>query len=272
MTAVSVCIPVFNGGRFIAETVKSVLAQTMDDFEIVVVDNCSDDDTVEIVESFADERIRLLRNDTNIGVEANWNRAVEEARGRYVKLLCADDVLYPHALAQQAAALDAHPRAAFAAAKRDIIGADGRVLLRGRGLAKLAGEVDPAAALKAVVRSGTNPFGEPVAVLMRDSARRAAGGFSAKSPYMIDVDLWCRLLDHGTVVAEAETVGAFRVSQGSWSVELARDQTRQAKALFADLRAAHPDVLTSVDMAVGSVRALVLMAGRRIAYTRLGRR
>jgi glycosyltransferase involved in cell wall biosynthesis len=266
MTAVSVCIPVFNGERYIGAALASVLAQTFDDYEVVVVDNCSDDKTVDIVEGFDDPRIRLLRNESNIGAEGNWNRAVDEARGRYVKLLCADDLLHPTCLERQVALLDAHPRAAFVAGKRDIVDADDAVLVRGRGLFGMTGEIEPTTALRRVVLSGTNPFGEPVTVLMRDSARRAAGGFSAARPYMIDVDLWARLLDHGTVVASPETVGAFRVSLGSWSYSLAREQVAQSRALFLELQQRHPDAVSGVDVARGTARAAMLMTMRRAAY------
>lgn len=266
---VSVCIPAFNGERFIEATVASVLDQTFDDFELVVVDNCSVDKTVDIVEGFGDERIRLVRNEANIGAEGNWNRAVEESRGRYVKLLCADDLLYPSCLEAQVAVLDAHPGAAFTAAKRDIVDADGTVLLRDRGLFGMAGEIEPMAALERVVLSGTNPFGEPVSVLMRDSARRAVGSFNGGRPYMIDVDMWCRLLDRGSVVAVPETLGAFRVSLDSWSYELARRQMAQARALFVELRTRHPEAITGIDLFRGSARAFLLMLLRRVVYTRM---
>lgn len=269
MTRVSVCIPVFNGEQFLGATIASVLEQTHEDFELVVVDNDSQDKTLEIVHSFDDERIRLVRNDANIGAEGNWNRAADEARCEYVKVLCHDDVLYPKCLEQQIAVLDAHPEAAFTAGKRDIVDADGEVLLRDRGLFGMSGVVAPPAALRRVVLSGTNPFGEPVAVLMRDSARRAAGPFNGSRPYMIDVDMWCRLLDHGSVVAVPETVGAFRVSLSSWSYRLAREQVSQATALFKELRRRHPEAISQADLAMGSGRAFALMVARRLAYARM---
>lgn len=267
--AVSVCVPAFNAGKYIEATVTSVLAQTFEDFELVVVDNCSDDKTVDIVAGFDDPRLRLLRNDSNIGPEGNWNRAVEQARGEFVKVLCADDILYPSCLERQVEVLRAHPGAAFTAGKRDIVNEDGEVFLRDRGLFGMTGEVGSIAALARVVRSGTNPFGEPVAVLMRTEARRRAGAFDGSRPYMIDVDLWCRLLDHGSVVAVPETVGAFRVSLDAWSYALARRQRRQARGLFKELRRRHPDAISRRDMIEGSARAWVLMRLRRLAYTRM---
>lgn len=268
---VSVCIPMYNAGKYIGETVRSVLSQTVDDFEIVVVDNASTDNSVEVVESFADSRIRLLRNSSNLGQERNWNRSVDEARGLYTKLLCADDLLYPQCLEKQVVALESHPDASFVACRRDIIGPDSRPLLKRRG-PRRTGELSFEQAMRTLVRSGTNPFGEPAAVLMRTTARDKAGHFDGSRPWMIDVEYWARLLDLGTVVVLPETLSAFRVIRGSWSHELSREQSRQARAFFYDLRRRHPDVVRRADVVVGAAQALALAVGRRFVYAALRRK
>src|SRR5215211_4839983 len=123
---VSVCIPAYRAEPFIAATIESVLCQTSEDWELIVVDDASPDATYDIASRYAgDRRIRVARNESNLGAVGNWNRVVAEARGRYVKLLCSDDVLYPSCLGLQAAALDAHPSAGLVAAKRDLIDVDG---------------------------------------------------------------------------------------------------------------------------------------------------
>src|SRR2546423_6885320 len=91
---VSVCIPSYNNEEFIAHTVKTVLDQTFSDFELVVVDDCSTDRSVSIVKGFSDPKIRLFQNSRNLGLGQNWNRALSRARGKYVKLLCGDDLLH----------------------------------------------------------------------------------------------------------------------------------------------------------------------------------
>lgn len=92
---VSIVVPVYNCERFIGEALGSALAQTYADLEVVVVDNSSTDRTAEVIARWKDPRLRVLANATNIGAARNWDRAAAEARGRYIKLLCADDVLYP---------------------------------------------------------------------------------------------------------------------------------------------------------------------------------
>ena len=92
---VSVCLPVYNGAPFVRQAVSSALAQTGVDLELLVIDNASTDSTVDIVRELHDPRLRLLRNETNIGAGRNWSRCLTEARGDLVKILCADDWLYP---------------------------------------------------------------------------------------------------------------------------------------------------------------------------------
>jgi len=98
----SICIPNYNYGRFIGATIESVLSQTYQNFEIVVVDNASTDNSVEVVQSFNDSRIRLYQNNYNIGFAPNLQRATSHARGDFIHLLSSDDLMKPHALAAYA--------------------------------------------------------------------------------------------------------------------------------------------------------------------------
>jgi glycosyltransferase involved in cell wall biosynthesis len=102
----SVCIPNFNNGRYIGATLESALAQSFPDYEIVVSDNASTDDSVAVVESIGSDRIRLVRNPQNLGLSANFDRVVEASVGRHLILLSADDLMWPTALETYAAILD----------------------------------------------------------------------------------------------------------------------------------------------------------------------
>jgi glycosyltransferase involved in cell wall biosynthesis len=263
---VSVCVPAYRAARFIGRTIESVLAQTLDDFELVVVDDASPDGTAEIASGFSDARLRLERNPANLGVAGNWNRAVEMAEGRYVKVLCDDDVLYPECLASQVAIMEAHPDVALVAGSRDVIDESGRVLLSNRGLAGLVGRVDGGEAVRAAVKSGTNIFGEPVCVLLRRELIPVCGPFCGLRPYMIDLDYWCRMLRLGALYAQRRPVGAFRVVGTSLSVHLAGRQRREAVELFRQLQADNPSVVRPVDVAVGAARATSLALGRAASY------
>lgn len=94
---VSVCIPVYNGVRFVAETIRSVVAQGCPRMEIIVQDNASTDGTWQLLGELAGSypQLSIARNECNVGMTPNWNRAVNRARGDYVMLLSADDLLEP---------------------------------------------------------------------------------------------------------------------------------------------------------------------------------
>jgi glycosyltransferase involved in cell wall biosynthesis len=94
----SICIPNYNYGRYIGETIESVLNQTYQNFEIIVADNASTDNSVEVVQRFKDERIRLIRNRYNIGFAPNLQRVTMFARNEYINLLSSDDQMKPNAL------------------------------------------------------------------------------------------------------------------------------------------------------------------------------
>ena len=94
----SICIPNYNYGHYIGETIQSVLDQSYSHFEIIVADNASTDNSLEVVESFRSDRIRVIRNRYNIGFGPNLQRATESARNDFVNLLSSDDLMKPGAL------------------------------------------------------------------------------------------------------------------------------------------------------------------------------
>ena len=173
---VSVCIPVYRGEAFLTETIRSVLRQTYDNYELVVLDNASTDETLRIARSFDDSRIRIVTNTATIPQPDNWRTAVELCRAPLIKLVCADDLLYPRCLEHQVAAMAADPGLALVAARRNMIDESGHVLARGRGLRGLVGVRSGVEVARRVVRSGANPIGEPGGVLFRRADYGAPSG------------------------------------------------------------------------------------------------
>lgn len=117
--APKVCVvtPVFNGGRFLADAIESVRAQSYRNWEYIIADNCSTDDTVAIAQRYAalDPRIRVVRTEPHLPVIANWNRALRlvPADCAYIKELHADDLLLPNCLSEMVRFLESHPTAAI---------------------------------------------------------------------------------------------------------------------------------------------------------------
>jgi len=108
---ISVQIPSYNYGRFIEQSVDSVLAQTYENFEVIVTDNRSSDTTMQILRARygSDPRVRIFENETNIGLTENFNRALAHARGEFVVWLCADDWFLSNHLARLEEVFAHHP-------------------------------------------------------------------------------------------------------------------------------------------------------------------
>ncbi len=103
---VSVVLPTYNNEGYVQDAIESVLYQTFQDFEFVIVDDGSEDRTVEIIEGYKDPRIRLFRMDRNRGFSVAFNRGITESRGRYIAMLAADDIFLPDKLEKQVAILE----------------------------------------------------------------------------------------------------------------------------------------------------------------------
>lgn len=98
---ISVVMSVYNDEEYIKEALDSLLAQTLDDFEVIIVDDCSSDRTAEVIEGYREERFRLIRNERNMGLTCNLNRAVAEASGEYIARMDGDDICLPERFEKQ---------------------------------------------------------------------------------------------------------------------------------------------------------------------------
>lgn len=268
--AASICIPVYNGGKYLRATLESVLSQTLKDLEIVVVDNASTDSTTTILSSFDDERMRVIRNDEMVNVYENWTRAVAATTGPYVKCVAADDLLRPACMERQVDAFERHGEGVvLVASKRDIVTSAGHVLIPHRGLGRLSGRIPGQVAIARCVRRGTNIFGEGAAVLAHGDSIRAALPWPSDYPYMTDLVMWFRLLEEGDLVAVREPLAAFRAHDGSWSASVISAQAVQARELFESVARAPESSVGPLELHIGRVRAAMLARLRPLAYLRV---
>lgn len=105
---VSVLIPVYNAEAYLAESIRSILNQTFSDFELILLDDASTDNSVEIIKSFTDKRIRFCQNEQNLGISGSRNRLMDLARGKYLAVMDNDDISLPQRLEKQVAFLEKH--------------------------------------------------------------------------------------------------------------------------------------------------------------------
>jgi glycosyltransferase involved in cell wall biosynthesis len=254
---VSICIPAYRGAAHIRETIDSVLAQTFPDFEVLIIDDASPDDTAAIASSFEDPRVRCLRNPQNLGPQGNWNRCLAEATGRYFKLLPQDDVLAPDCLQREVAVLetDRHHQIALVFCARTIIDAHGRQVLVRRTFGRTASPITATTLFRRCLRRGTNVIGEPGGVLFRRDLANTVGPFDATFPYVVDLDYWFRLLAHGDGYYLPETLVSFRVSPGAWSVAIGANQAAEFRGLAAKMVKDGDLSAGMLDLAIGRILA-----------------
>jgi glycosyltransferase involved in cell wall biosynthesis len=266
--AVSVCIPAYRGAAHIRTTIETVLAQTWTDFELIVVDDDSPDETFAIASAIADPRVRCLRNANRLGPEGNWNRCLREAGGRYVKILPQDDLLAPDCLARQVAVLERDERheLAFVFCARRIIDAHGRPILERRPFGPQPRRLDARTVFRRCLRRGTNVVGEPGGVLFRAEAAGRAGAFDATLPYVVDLDYWLRLLEYGDAGYIPEALASFRVAPTQWSVAIGRSQAAQFSGLASKMARRADLAPRAFDLAAGRLLARVNNAARMLMY------
>ena len=212
---VSVCIPAYNSSAYIGKTMESVLSQTHRNLELVVVDDHSTDDTVRIVKRLAakDSRVRLEINPRNLGLSGNWNACIRQARGAYVKLLCADDILYPDSIEKELAPFLVYPDVHLVMSDTRLINVEGqnagafcrwpkKGLMEGRKLARYS-------------LLFNNFFGAPCNNLFPRASAVKVGGFDRRFSYIPDFDFWVRMACLGQVYIIHECLNAFRVRRDS---------------------------------------------------------
>ncbi len=213
---VSVCVPSYNYARFLGECLSSVLAQTCGDFELIVVDDCSTDGSEEVIQGFADSRLRYLRNEANLGHVRTWNRLLSLARGEYVCFLCADDLFLPRKLEVQAALLDDNPLVGLVHSDGRAIDAAGEVT--GLFRSRFPPDLEAYLALDHV-RHGHREFRRLLAgynyvhlsnAMFRRASLDEVSPFDQAYPYAADWDLWLRLLLKCDVAYLAEPLSCIR--------------------------------------------------------------
>ena len=263
---VSVCIPTHNGAKHLKQTIESVLLQTFSNFEIVVSDDGSTDETIEILQSFPDPRITRVAHLERVGAEANWNSAVAAGQGLLIKLLCQDDILYPRCLETEVLELSRPENfdCAFSFHSRDLIGERGNLLWDPLKPKFRRGCYELRRLLPRIVRSGSNPIGQPMAVMFRSSAFKKVGGF--RGDFEIDLDMWVRLLEVGGAFAIDQTLSAFRVNQSSWSKTLSKKQFRSFYTLNKKILKKFPDIIKNSDSRIGIINCFIRTFARRLFY------
>ena len=207
---VSVCIPTYNYGNYIAETIASVLAQNYSDFELLIIDDCSSDQTAQVVESYAkqDPRIRFIVNEVNLGMVENWNSCLAQAKGEYIKFVFGDDLLAsPDALGRMVSLLDNDDTISLACSARNLINESSLVTKIESHFN--TGIIEGTEVINHCLANQWNYIGEPSVVLFRKC--QAGRGFNSIYKQIVDLEMWFHLLEQGSFAYINEPLCSFRI-------------------------------------------------------------
>lgn len=261
MPKVTVGIPLYNGMPYIGEAILSVINQTYTDWELIITDDASTDRSAEVVAEFKDPRIRYHRNPRRMALLNNWSRCLMLGNGEYGKLLCQDDLLHPTCLERQVAVLDSNPDITLVTSASRVISGCGIPLAR-RRMFRRSRAYTIQDVTDRMAWTGTNPIGEPGVGLFRLDTWYRMGACCGTVPYVIDLDLWVRLLRMGRGYYRDEVLFDFRLSPNSLSRDLAREQVAQFTHFFKGLEP------TATQLMAGSTLAKLRAKLRQLMYWR----
>ena len=214
---VTVAMPTYNRSNLLREAIASALAQDYSDFDVMIVDNASTDRTEDVVRSFADPRLKYVRNQSNLGACGNWNRATELNSSRYLNVLMDDDVMLPGFISETVKQLDEHPEVAFCFTAAKYVDLN-RVPLGGRRPPDVpAGVIDGLDYLERHL-DARQCWIEPSTVMIRSAALAEVGSFdSPHSKHSVDLNLWFRLAARSPIAFIPAQLVEVRVHDGQLS-------------------------------------------------------
>ena len=188
---VSVVLPCYNCERFLRAAVQSILDQSFQDFELILIDDGSTDGTPEILREFAakDPRVRTLKNEVNSGICAALNKGLDAACGEFLCRMDADDIAEPDRLEKQIAYMRAFPRTVVCGSHLLLIDEQGRETGRRRY------DLDTARIKRN--RFFRSPFAHPAVMIRRSILEEHRIRYSVRFPYAECYDLWMRLAPYG---------------------------------------------------------------------------
>ena len=250
---VTIAIPTYNRSHLLRISLESALAQDYPHVQVMVLDNASTDDTPAVMQSCTDARVTYCRSETNLGMLANWNRAIELNPNPYLVVLQDDDILLPAFVSESLGRLKKYPRAALSYALARYIHPDGSLGKRNSVVPDDPGLVDGTLYLDQIIRDRGWTIGNVSSILFRQSALAEVGFFdSPHSRHSIEYNLFFRLAARFDVVPvpkelvyerihpEALSETAFRSGTGTGPLGLLAERMDALALLLRSERAADP--------------------------------
>lgn len=194
---ISIILPTYNGEKYIRATIESVLSQTVQNFELIILDDASEDATPEILREFSsNSRLRIFIFKKNVGQAKNWNRGIHNAKGRYIKFLGQDDLIQTNYLEEAVSILEQNSTVSLVCSFEKPIGTG--YPDRNLNVMPGKGEISGVFVQKNLLENG-NWIGGPTAVMCRTDVFKHIGGFDTNLKCSLDYGLWIRILSTGNL-------------------------------------------------------------------------
>lgn len=249
---VSICIPTFNGEKYLEYALDSVISQTYKEIEVVVSDDGSIDRTLSIITEFKKKvsfSVKVFTHESN-GIGANWNNCIKNASGDYIKFLFQDDILFPTCVEELLHLFSLQNKIGLVACKRKIILEQDRYdyenswlkkygdLQKGFEIYKKNYYFFDKKSLKNYNFLKNNKIGEPSTVLLKTSILRKTGLFNEKLIQVVDFEFYYRLLRNYNIIVLDKELAGFRVHPGQATNQnknyIAEDYFKYWKILYED--------------------------------------
>ncbi len=225
---VTVLMTVYNGGKYLKSSVQSVLNQTFRDFQFLIINDCSTDNSIDIIESFNDDRIVIHHNENNLGQTKSLNIGLRLAKGKYVARMDADDMAFPLWLEKLLDYIEQHPQYAVVGTAAVVIDKEGEK--RGRGILNLIRKA-PVSYDEVLFRIFFAPPMNHVTVIMNKEQVLANGGYDEEFKVAQDYELWSSLVRSGSLVINIpDILVAYRFHQDSVSFREANRRVLHEKS------------------------------------------
>lgn len=226
LAKVSILIPTFNRANYLRMAIDSAIEQTYSNIEIIVLDDCSTDETVNVMRDYKNKKnLIFIRNDKNIGFIKNWNKGMELSTGEYIKIMGDDDLLDKNCITEQARILETSPDIGIVCCNYFIIDGNNKIMQE-------AGRY-PYRLFKSDTKESGSDFtinyllqkravGWPTAILFRRLDIKKAGFFDIDMGSPADIDMWCRILRFSNFYYIDKKLANCRLFPGNLSKKLSR--------------------------------------------------
>ena len=218
---VTVLMPVYNGEKYLEEAIKSILNQTLRDFEFLIIDDGSTDKSAQIIKSFNDPRIRLERNKTNLGLIATLNKGLGLSKGKYIARMDCDDMSLPKRLSVQVNFMEKHPEIGVCGSWIKVIG------LRKKFINKYFQKHEE---LKANLLFSTS-FAHPSVIIRKELIDKYNLEYDEQYKHAEDYELWSRIVEYAKMSNISKVLLYYRMHSESVSKKNSSEQVENSNKI-----------------------------------------